>query len=255
MKKIIKTLIIFIIISIFIFITLSMYIAEKMDVSQKIGGKLYGGIISTAEFSKISNVYNKYIEMINNGEFQEAYGVLSYEYKNYRDYEYFLKNVVTQNLNLFRITQINKITEYAYLIKLISEDSEIDNLVIFNPDTAKYQIVPDTFLEHREVNQKIKKSKVTYEIIDTINYADRFIVNIKILNQNKKENVEISNIKLIREGARSIKGDKNNILISPLEEKLLTLEFETDIDFPTGVEISRVFLNNKSSRTYTINFK
>lgn len=255
MKKIIKAMIILILVLVLVCVTFSKYASNKMNVAQKIGSKLYGGTISTAEFSKISNVYGKYVEMIKNGEFQEAYNVLSYEYKNYRDYNYFLENVVSKNIDSFKIKEINKMTEYVYAVTLNSDENEIKNLVIYNPNTAKYQIVPDTFLEYKEIKQKIKKSKVTYEIFDTINYTDKFVVNIKILNQSKKENVKISNIKLAREDARSIKGNKTDILISPLEEKYLTVEFETDIDFPIGIEISRVFLNNDSSKTYTIYFE
>lgn len=254
MKKITKILIVLLVILIAVYITFLKYVDTKADIGTRIGNKLYGGALSTVEFAKITKVYGKYLEMIKNGEYENAYSICSYKYRNYRDYEYFLEKIKNENIETYELKDINKLTEYMYLIVLNDGQKELKNLVIYIPSTAKYQIVPETFLEHKEVNKKIKKKNVTYEILETSNYTDKFLVKVRITNESKKESANISSIKLVREEYRSIYGNLKSVSLSPLEEKILEIEFETSIEFPNAIEFSRNF-SNGTSKTYTIEFE
>lgn len=256
-KKVSKTLISLMIILIVVLVTFLNYAEQKEDVSQKIGNKIYGGTISTIDFAKIVKVYNTYNEMLKNGEYQEAYNALSYEYMQYKDYENFLKDIKNNEITIAdEILDIRQLTAYMYMITVNAGETQFQSLIIYNPNSAKYHVVPNTLLEHKEINKKIKKDNVVYEILETNNYIDKFVLNMKIINLDKKNTAEIDNIKLNRNnGLRMIKGNISNIELKPLEEKNISIEFETDIDFPKEIEISRTFLKNNSIKTYSVNLK
>ena len=81
-------------------------------------------------------------------------------------------------------------------------------------------------------------------------------MTMKITNLDKKNAAMIKEIKLNKnDGLRKISGNINNIDIAPLEEKYLTVEFETNIDFPEEIDISRTFTKDGSVKTYKIKLK
>ena len=136
------------------------------------------------------------------------------------------------------------------------DENKKQNLVIYHPNSARYQIVPDTLIEYNKVNKKLKKDKILYEILETSNYVDKFVMTMKITNLDKKNAAMIKEIKLNKnDGLRKISGNINNIDIAPVEEKYLTVEFETNIDFPEEIDISRTFTKDGSVKTYKIKLK
>ena len=90
MKKIIKILLSLILILAFLNITLSRYSDEMSDISRRLGNKITGGTISARDYARISELYKKYIEALKIKDYETAYNFLSYEYKQYKDYESFL---------------------------------------------------------------------------------------------------------------------------------------------------------------------
>lgn len=257
-KKVERALILLIVILAIVLVTFSNYAKQKGDVSKKIGNKIYGGAISTIDFAKVTKVYNTYIAMLKNGEYQNAYDSLSYEYTKFKDYGSFLEDIKNEEIKQEgKISEIRQLTEYMYMITISCDDeNEKQNLVIYHPNSARYQIVPDTLIEYNKVNKKLKKDKILYEILETSNYVDKFVMTMKITNLDKKNAAMIKEIKLNKnDGLRKISGNINNIDIAPLEEKYLTVEFETNIDFPEKIDISRTFTKDGSVKTYKIKLK
>lgn len=257
-KKVERALILLIVILAIVLVTFSNYAKQKGDVSKKIGNKIYGGTISTIDFAKVTKVYNTYITMLKNGEYQNAYDSLSYEYTEFKDYGSFLKDIKNGDIKLDgKISEIRQLTEYMYMINITCDDgSKIQNLVIYHPNSARYQIVPDTLIEHTEMDKKIKKDSLLYEILETNNYVNRFVLTMKITSFDKKNVATITEIKLNKnDGLRKVSANIDNIVLEPLEEKYLTIEFETNIDFPEEIDISRTFPKDGSMKTYKIKLK
>lgn len=254
MKKIMKTLIILIIIALFILITFSKFADQKAAMENNIGNVWTGGPISTVNYATITKIYSKYLEFIKNEEYENAYKMLSYAYTEFKDYDTFISEINTYNYKNAYIEEIIRRTDYVYSIILNSDDVKKENLLIFNNENTHCTIRPETFLEHNLINEIIKKKKVEYELIDTVNYIDKFVVNIKITNLNKKDIVKISNIKLVN-GGENINSNLNVISLNPEETKTLTVEFETYIDFPSRLEITRYIEKKDSKESYMFNLE
>lgn len=254
MRKITKTLIILILIGLFIIVSFSKYAEEKNDISNKIGNVWTGGQISTVNHATISRAFNKYLEYLKNEQYEEAYRMLSYDYTVYKDYETFLNEIKGVNYENARIEDIIRRTDFVYSIIINTDDTKKENLLIFNAENTAYSIRPETFLEHKDVGEELKKRNVKYEVVDTVNYIDKFIANINITNLNKKDSIKISDIKLIN-GDEHISGNINDIVLNPQESKMISVEFETYIDFPNQIEISRYIEKKDSSETYIFNLE
>lgn len=257
MKKVTRTLIFVIIVLIVVLFTFLNYADKKSDVSKKIGNKIYGGTISTIDFAKVVKVYNLYNEMLKNGEYQSAYDALSYEYRQIKDYDTFLNDIKNKSIVATdNISEVRQLTDYTYMVTSIVNENEVQSLIIYNPSTARYQIAPEAFIEHQNSNRKIKKDKAIYEVFETNNYVDKFVLTMKITNLDKKNTLTINDIKLDRDdGLKKIRGDFVGLKLAPLEEKELIIEFKTDIDFPQAIEISRTSLKDGSIKTYTLELK
>ena len=76
--------------------------------------------------------------------------------------------------------------------------------MIFNSDNTSFTITPETFLEYKEYKEKLKKNKTEYELLSTVNFVDKYIVNLRITNLDKKEVVNISDISLLLNDAKHI---------------------------------------------------
>ena len=83
---------------------------------------------------------------------------------------------------------------------------------------------------------------------------DKFVANIKITNLSKKDSIKILNIKLIN-GGEHISGNIKDINLAPQELKMFSVEFETYIDFPNKIEISRYVEKKDLTETYVFNLE
>ncbi len=249
MKKIFKILLCLICIGIFIIITFSRYADEKSDISRKIGNKVSGGTISTIEHARISRVHEEYINMLKLGDYETAYNLFSYNYKQFKDYKTFITDVSKLNLEEIAIEEIIKRTENMYSVILNNGD---ENLIILNDKKNRFVLIPEPFLEYKELNKSLKKKSVKYDILSTTNYVDKFILSMQITNLSKKEAINIIDVKLNDDGTRLINSDFEGLILQPLETKQILIECDTDINIPKKVEISRKFEKKNSIETYSI---
>lgn len=239
-KKLPKILIILILVAIVLNIMLSRYIKEESDISRKLGPTWNGGQVSIYNYRAITKNFDYYINHLKNKDYESAYKLVGHEYKTYKDFETFVKDVKNINYEDLQIINVIQRTKYMYSIIYSSKSHEkLENLMIFNEENTSFTITPETFIEYREYEESVRKNNVKYELVNTINYIDKYVANIKITNLSKKKEVNISNIELVQNDIKHIKSNLKDIKINPEESKNITVEFETYIDFPNKIEISR----------------
>lgn len=254
-KKIIKILFSLICIGIAFNILFSRYVEEKSDISRKIGNEVSANTMTTREYVNVTEAYGKYMDYIKSGNIEEVYNLFLYDYKQHKDYETYFKEISMRNYNDAEISEVIKRTNNMYSIILNVEDEKIENLVIYDEDNSKYYIVPENLLEYNVLNKVIEKKKVSYEIVDTLNYIDKYVANIRITNLNQKKSITISEINLSSDGRKDIKSNLKQVELAPLESKDIVVEFETYIDFPDKIKISRVINEKNIVETYEIELK
>lgn len=254
-KKIIKILFSLICVGIAFNILLSRYVEQRLDISRKIGNKVSANTMTTREHVNVTEAYGKYMNYIVSGDIEEAYDFFLYDYKQHKDYETYLKEISIHNYDDMEVEQVIKRTDNMYSIIINVGDEKNENLVIFNEKNSKYYIVPENLLEHKVLNKKVEKRKVSYEIIDTLNYVDKYVANIRITNLNKKKSITISEINLSSDGRKDVKSNLRQFDLDPLESKDIIVEFETYIDFPERIKISRTIKEKNIIETYAIDLK
>ena len=256
MKKIIKVLLLLILICIIASLILSRYIEEKSDISRKLGNVWSGGEISTYNYATILKNFEYYLKILEKEEYKIAYKLAPYEYERYKLYDDFVEDAKKINYSEVQILEILKRTEKMYSIIFKTKTVEkMEYLMTFNEENNAFTITPETFLEYTEFSKTIKKKKVAYELVNTTNYLEKYVATIKITNLSKKENVNISNISLIQNDVKNIKGNINSVQLEPEETKIITVEFETYIDFPNKIEISRYLEEKEKTEKYIFNIE
>lgn len=256
MKKIVKLLISLILICIVLNIILLRYIDEKSDISKRIGSKWTGGQLSTYNYLAIRNNFEYYISYLTNEDYETAYKYAPYTYKAYKSYEEFLEDIKNISFEDVQVTDIIRKTQRLYTINFNTKNKEeLEFIMIFNEENDAFSVTPGTFLEYKELNQKIKKKNVEYKLIDTTNYLDKYIANIEITNNSKKDTVNILEINLRQNDVKKVKGNISNIEIQPNESQNITVTFETDIYFPNKIEISRHIEKNDKEEKYVFNIE
>ena len=252
MKKIIKILLILICIGIFILVTLTRYVEKEFDVSSRFGKVLSGGVMSTKEYAMINDAYTIYIDNLKSGDFEKAYTFLSYEYKQYKTLDDFLIENLEKDFSSINVSQIIKRTDRLYSVILTDGEKQFENMILYNPETARCFIIPDTFIEKKILENKIKEKSVEYTIKETVNYLNKYTVDLEISNLSKKDTVIIDDVELILEDGKVKKdGIKGSITIMPETTKNIVVEYDTYIEFPIGINVLRK-MNNEKIKTYLI---
>lgn len=253
MKKLGKILIVLIIIGIFLNIAISRYIVEKNNISRKLGQVTTGGSISTVNYVNICKNMEFYLTILRNKNYEDAYKVLPYFYTEYKSFSDYVKENEIIDYNKVFIKNVMQRAQNLYSIYLDVEENEREYLLLLSNQNTSFSVIPEPFLEYNVIDRSIKRKKVKYEIIDTTNYVEKFVVNINVANLSKNDEVKLSDIKLIKESGKYI--NTNNefpIEIKPNEEIYLKLEFDTNIDFPKQIEISREFEEKNIIEKYSI---
>lgn len=255
-KKLPKILIILILVAIALNIMLSRYIKEESDISRKLGPKWNGGQVSIYNYRAITKNFNYYINHLKNKDYKSAYKLVGYEYKTYKDFETYISEMEKISFEDLQITSVIQRTKYMYSIIYSSKSHEkLENLMIFNEENTSFIITPETFIEYKEYEESVKKNNVKYELLNTLNYLDKYVANIKITNLSKKKDVIISGIELVQNNVKHIRGNVNDIKLKPEESKNITVEFETYIDFPNKIEISRYIEKKDKIEIYILNIE
>ena len=240
MKKILKVLIVLLLIAILVLLAVSRW---------------NGGPISTADYATITRSFEKYIALLNEKNYEDAYEILFYEYKSYKDYEAYYKEISSKNYTDVYIKDIIRRTTYVYSIFLSNNE---ENLFILNQEETGFAIVPTTLIEYKELDKTIKKKNVVYKLKSISNYVDKYEIELEITN-NTNKSINLPSIKL-KNNAKLIKGDITQVTLESKETKTLKITYKTDKageitvtgSFPNAIEITRYIENKKIDEKYIL---
>ena len=128
----------------------------------------------------------------------------------------------------------------------IKNEIKLKILLILTEDN--YYIIPEPFLKYEEVNQKITKKGVTYELHGYQVDLDRCLFDMTITNDTKKE-IEIYQVKMTNTAGGTRNAINQKTKIQPNESLQISYKVETYIDFPMQLELTRK--DGEKIRVYT----
>ena len=237
MKKSWKFMIGTLIVLFIIYVWLKNYSNSIVDMESKVGSRVGGGELTTNDYYTLKTYIELYKEYISEGKYETAYRMLGASYRRYISYEEFVDKVKEKNIDDLIIEDINIITDTTYEI-LLSNSGERAYYSMVVDDTSRSSVIyPESFLDYKEINKKVNKKKVEVTLKDYIVNADRCILNFSIKN-NSNETVNFSNSKLLTNEQGTIENDEG-IVLNSKETKEITIEYDTNYEFPSQVTLCR----------------
>lgn len=237
-NKIIIILIVIIIISIFVINGLNNFSKEKLGIENIIGEPVAVGEISISEYTLLTQrTLGAYFKYLREGRIEDAYTLLTPEYKQYVSSGDFEAEALKYDYNTFEFKTVAIRTENMYELDIELSDGLIHKfLLILNDKT--FAIVPEPFLKYEEVNQTIKKDNVTYNLIGYEVDLEECYFYLEITNDNKEE-IKISSAHMEATNGSLIYADDIDYIIPANSTESILIKFETSIDFPEILEIER----------------
>lgn len=252
-KKLVKFLLTSIAILIFVTITLKQFSDETLgvkDIRTMIGTEYSGGeSLTIMENLILRTAVDTYIKNIYSGDYTKAYNTILPRYREIVTEEVFTEamNQIGAENFVIEAMELEQLAERLFAFHItIKNDNKLELLLVL--DSEKYYIVPEPFLEYKQVNESIKKNGVQYTLKDYQVDVERCVFNMTLENTANKE-VLIDQVKMKNQSAGSYIALNQKVTLAPGETKDVSFVVETHLDFPKSLELIR--LDNEKVRVYT----
>lgn len=221
---------------------------EHKDISNTIG-EIYNTNfeIGVREYVYVvEKTIGAYFRAIRENRTMDAYIMHTDEYKAYMSYEEFLKEIEGYDFNSFVFETFALISENVYEARVKLSDGLTHSFIILIKGDS-FGIGPNGFLKYENVNEKIKRDKVEYNLVG-------YKVSLKecefdvIITNNNKEKIDISSFKIINKDGGNVYSNTSGISVESKSSDTLKIKFATSIDFPEVFEIERK--DGNKIRTY-----
>lgn len=253
MKKPWKFMVATLIILFAVYLLVKKYSFSITDMSTKIGNRVGGGELGISDYYTLKSYIDLYKKYIEENKYENAYGMLSYSYKSYVPYEEYLKNIKKDNVKDYVLKDIDIITDTTYDAILVTSGDERHYSMIIDTNSKDGILYPDSFLKHKEVNEKVNKKKVEVVLNDYVVNIDKCTLNFKIKN-NTSDTVKFSSSNLLTD-KQDIVQNEDEIALNAKEEKEITIEYETDYAFPKQIALYRTTDDADKFIEYIIDIK
>lgn len=237
-KKITFIVIIITIVIVVLGISFNKFSDNSTNIANIIGTPSTGRTILVSEYVLLTEkTLGAYFKYLREGKVESAYNLLTPEYKSVVSSGDYASEMQKLDFTNYSIQSVSMRTTNMYEIIVRLSDNTLHNfLVILRKDT--FAIVPEPFLEYVNVNNEIKKDKVTYKLLGYEVDLEKCIFDLEIIN-DKSEKVIISDARMEATNGSSMSANNADFEIEPNSSKNVSIEFETNIDFPKTFEIER----------------
>ncbi len=242
MKKL-QTLFLIVIILIVVIIFLNTTIedyGDKKDSKNMVGEVSAGGRLNYKEFLILAeNTVGKYYNLIKEKKYEDAYNLLTPEYRKYISSGDYLSQIEKTEINSFQVNDIVQITEYFYEAFMTINNEDKKMLIKIEDD--KFSLSPDEFLTYINSNEQVKKSDVTCELKGYEVNLYKCIFNITLTNSSDKD-VTFSDASITMASGKIERTiNEDYFVIKANSTADFDIEFETVMDFPEFFEMERQY--------------
>lgn len=252
MNKVTKVLLFIVVILLVANFLLSRYSSEKTDMELKIGAKIAGGELSIKEYYTLAQCMESYRGYILSGETKKAYNMLGGSYRRYKTYDDYEMELQANDFSDFTIKDIEAITQTTFEAKAEINGEEHVFLIIIDNDSNTFAIYPDGFINEASPEDiKFSKKKLKCNVVGYKIYDDECIFDIELENTAGNDSLQLSKITL-NSTDEDVFNYEEEIVLNSNEKRNVTLNFNTDYDFPESLEFVWC-VGNKDAR-YVLEF-
>ena len=249
-KSVIFFAIIILIVVLYVNSTLNKFVNEEFDILTTIGSEATSPKLSVNEFVLLSNkTIGVYFKWIQDGKYENAYAVLTPEYKEIVTLEDYKKNMEQIDFSSYQVKDITLKTQNMYIANVETKDGKNHEILIIMKDDS-FAIVPEPFLKYVTVGNDITKDKITYELIGYEIDVNKCIFDVLITNNND-ERVEISSASMTTSDEIVIGAENGVQIIEPNSTNNISFEVKATLEIPILFSIER----NAGKTLKTYNFK
>ena len=226
-------------------------IAAKIGFSESIG-------ISVKDALHIKEYcITPYVEYLKAGEFNEAYDMLSEEYRNYVSYEMYLKTIEGIDFETFEMASVEARTQGTYIAQIVytqnGKEIEEEYLLFVNMNNSKLiTISPNRFVySYQDLN--FQQDGIELTLNECVIYTDHIKMEAIIKNKSLFKDMKFNYIS-VGYGKTINKAEEIDLTLAPGEQKVIEIEYETAYYVPNNIKIKRV-MDEETIRTYTFYFE
>lgn len=232
------------------------YTREEIDISTKIG-HLEPHSISIKDSLNV-NLYGigMYVNYLKNNNYEEAYSMLTEEYREVFNYEDFLQSIDGIDFETFRVESLKMKAEGTYVADVSydrnNEKKFTQYLVYVNPyNSEKMTISPNKFI-YSYSDLKFEKDQIEVILKECYIYTDSIKMSVLVKNKSLFKTMEFIDLGI---GYGDTISQQNDIelILEPGEENIIEAEYDVNYYVPNNIKIKRN-LNDKKLRTYTFYF-
>lgn len=144
--------------------------------------------------------FENYIGFIKSGNMKKAYLMLTDEYREYKSYSEFLKDIEKIDISTFKLKEVKLMSGNTYItpVEYMTKDGELCEetyIIIANKINKKnMKISPNNFLYNFTKKIEFKEDDIKFVIEKCEVYADNINLTLKIKNNNFFKDIDIREI-------------------------------------------------------------
>lgn len=197
---------------------------------------------------------DKYLSYVNKGELKKAYGMFTEEYKDFKSFEEYKKDIEGIDFSTFKLQEVKQISDKTFVtpVEYMKNGVFVEEtyVVLANKVNDKnMKISPDRFLYSFEKNLEFSKNGIEFVLEECVVNSDKITLTVNVKNNNFFEDVTITKIGVAFNAVESKMDKTGNAIIKARDSETFKLEFTSNYDIPKYLKVEREM--EDTVRTYT----
>lgn len=235
------------------------YAVRPRSIYSKIGSNYSGTSVSMQDAYTIKEyTINKYKNLLLEGKLEDAYNMMSDEYKKYMDYESYVESLKGIDYKSIDMMNIKAKSNYALEARVtyLKNNERVETTYMLYPsefNSSLYYMSPDNFLYYYE-NQDMSQDGLTVHVSECVCFVNAVEIRGTVKNDSWFDKIELTQMAVSYDNSLN-KWTDYEVTLEKGQEAQFDFRFE-DLHYfvPNSVQIKRKKGDDKV-RTYFFEFK
>lgn len=188
--------------------------------------------------------FEKYTGLIKSGEIKKAYNMLTEEYRQYKSYSDFSKDIDNIDFSTIKMKEVKQMSINTYIIPVEYMDiygnlCEETYIVLSNKvNNKKMKISLNNFLYNFKDKFEFKEDDIKFVIEKCEVYGDKINMTLNIKNNNFFKDIDVKEIGMELEAAATSMVDIEDGKIKARESKKFDVELDSTYNVPQHLRVN-----------------
>lgn len=242
--KLIKTLFVVCVVLLIAKFILDKNLFDDMKIENRVNSYLPISVSVKDALTVKLYAFEKYVGLINSGETKKAYKMLTEEYREYKSYNEFLKDLDNIDFSTIKMKEVKQMSINTYIVPVEYMDvygnaCEETYIVLANKvNNKKMKISLNNFLYHFTEKAEFKEDDIKFVIEKCEVFADNIKMTLKIKNNNFFKDIDVKEIGMELEGTATSMANIDEGKIKARESKTFNVELDANYNIPQYLRVN-----------------